>query len=176
MSDESFWNRVESLLGIVDEKSEQIMKHLLRKRHAGIRELADLVSASSDMEVLVRIRKEINPKAQDILGEPILAFEHCKIDPLTGERITFSWWLREALINSFYSAELLDIFDENRILRVVTVLPAQERGVEVKVKDDLLIVSGKEYHKEIPLPCRVEERATKNIKNRVLEVRLRKLR
>ena len=175
MSDQSFWNRVESLLGMMDEKNEQIMKHLLRKRHAGIRELADLVSASSDMEVLIRIRKTINPKAQDILGEPILAFERCRIDPLTGERITFSWWLREAVVNSYFAGELLDIFDENRILRVVTVLPARERDVEAKVREDLLIISGKEYHKEIPLPCRVEKRAAKSIKSGVLEVRLRKL-
>ena len=175
MSAQSISGKIESLLGAIDEKSEQIVRHLLRKRHAGIGELADLISASSDMEVLIHIRKEINPKARDILGKPILTFEHCKIDPLTGERITFSWWLREALINSFYSAELLDIFDENKILRVVTVLPAHERNVEVKVKDDFLIISGKEYHKEIPLPHSVEKRATKNLKNGVLEVRLRKV-
>jgi len=166
---------MKSLLSAVDEKSGLILIHLLRERHAGIRELADLISASSDMEVLIKIRKVINKKAKEILGMPILTFEHCKTDPLTNEKITFSWWLREKTVNYLYYDELLDIFDEKDALRVITFLPSQDRNVEVKVEDGLLAISEKECRREIPLSCPVEKKVTKNFNNGVLEVILKKV-
>jgi len=165
-------SKMKSLLGAVDEKSRQIITYLLRERHAGIRELADLIDASSDMELLLRIRKVINLKAQEILGEPLLTFERSKIDPLTSEKITFSWWLKEELIDELHYAELLDIFDEGNVLSVITLLPPQEKKVEVEVKDDFLIISGKEYRKEIPLFYPVKKKVRKNLNNGVLEVKL----
>ena len=167
--------KMNSLVKAVDEKSRQIITHLSRGRHAGIRELADLICASSDMEVLIRIREVINPKAIEVIGEPIITFERSKIDPLTGEKIVFSWWLNEELMDSEYDNGLLDIFDEKNVLRVVAFLPPQEENVEIEVKDDLLIISGKEYYREIPLFCPVEKKVRKTINNGVLEVKLSKV-
>jgi len=167
--------KMKSLLRAVDEKSGQILTHLLRERHARIGELADLISASSDMEVLIKIRKVINEKAREILGMPILTFEHCKTDLLTGEKITFSWWLREEVIDYLYSAELLDIFDEKDALRVITFLPLQDKNVEVKVEDGSLTISGKWYRREIPLFYPVEKKTSKTLNNGILEIILKKV-
>jgi len=167
--------KMNSLLKAVDEKSRQIIAYLLRERHAGIRELADIICASSDMEVLIRIREVINPKAQEIIGEPIITFERSKIDPMTGEKILFSWWLKGELIDSVYDEGLLDIFDEKNVLRVIASLPTQEENIEVEVKDDLLIISGKEYYREVPLFCQVGKRVRKTFNNGVLEVKLNKI-
>jgi len=167
--------KMHSLMRTVDEKSRKMITHLLRERHAGIRKLANLISASSDMEVLIRIREVINPKAREIVGEPLITFERSKIDPLTGEKIVFNWWLKEELMTSIYDDKLLDIFDEKNVLRVITSLPPQEENIEVKVKDDLLIISGKKYYKEVPLFHPVEKKVRKTINNSVLEVKLNKI-
>jgi len=167
--------KVNILVRTVDEKSRQIITYLLRERHAGIRKLADLICASSDMEVLTKIREVINPRAQKIIGEPLVTFENSKIDPLTGEKITFSWWLKEELMEGLHSEGLLDVFDEEDCLRVVACLPPQERDVNVEVKDDFLIISGKDYHREISLFYLVEKIMKKTIKNGVLEVKLNKV-
>jgi len=167
---------INQLMGAVDERSREIIRHFLRERHAGIRKLADIINASSDMEVLIRIREIINSKARQILGEPLLKFEHSKVDPLTGEKIAFSWWLNEELVDSVSNNGLLDILDEKGILRVIALLPSQEEDVEVEVKDDFLIISGKKYYREVPLFCPVEKKVTKTVNNGVLEVKLNKVR
>jgi HSP20 family molecular chaperone IbpA len=163
------------LIRAVDEKSRFIIKYLLKERHAGISELTNLTCASSDMEVLMRIREIINPKAREVIGQPIIAFEQSKIDPLTGEKIVFSWWMTEELANSASDDELVDVMDEKNLLRVIASLPPQEENVEVKVENSLLIISGKEYYKEVPLFCPVEKKTGKTINNGVLEVKLNKV-
>jgi len=166
---------VNLLMRTLDEKSGQIIIYLLRERHAEIRKLADLICASSDMEVLTRIKEVINPRAQKIIGEPLITFEKSKIDPLTGEKITFSWWLKEELIEGLHHERLLDVFDEEGCLRVVACLPPQEGDINVEVKDNFLIISGRDYHREVPLFYPVEKMVGKTIKNGVLEVKLNKV-
>ena len=168
-------SKMNSLMKAVDERNREIITYLLRERHAGIRELADLIRASSDMEVLIRIREGINPKAREVLGEPIIMFERSKIDPLTGEKILFSWWLDEELVDTAYEDRLLDVFDEEDGLRVIAFLPPHETNVEVEVKDRFLIISGVELHREVPLFYPVEKRVRKTINNGVLEVKLNKI-
>jgi len=164
------------LLRAVDEKSRHIIAYILRERHAKTRALADLIHASSDMEVLIKIRKVINPKAQQILGAALLTLEKFKIDPLTGEKTSFSWWAKEELLDNLYYDGLLDIFDEKKTLRVVALLPPGESNVEVEVKDGFFTISGKKYHKETALFCPVEKNMAKTINNGVLEVKLYKVR
>ena len=168
-------NKINLLLRSVDEKSRLMITYLLKERHAGIRDLTSLIYASSDMEVLIRIKEIINPKARVVIGEPILTFERSKIDLLTGEKIAFSWWINEELANNAHDDELVDVMDEKNLLRVVTSLPPQEENVDVKVEDSLLVISGKEYRKEVPLFCPVEKKAFKSINNGVLEVKLNKV-
>jgi HSP20 family molecular chaperone IbpA len=167
--------KIDSLVRVLDEKSRQIITYLLRERHAGIRELSNLIGASSDMEVLMKIKEVINPKAQEIISKPAIMFERSKIDSLTGEKIVFNWWMTEELANSTHNDELVDVMDEKNLLRVIASLPPQEENVDVKVEDSLLIISGKEYYKEVHLLCPVEKKAGKIINNGVLEVKLNKM-
>jgi len=164
------------LISAVDEKSRQITTYLLRKRHARIRELADLINASSDMEVLIRIREIINPKAQQIIGGPLITFEHSKVDPFTGEKIAFSWWLNEELIDNISDDKLLEILEEENALRVIASLPLEEKEVKVEVKENFLIISGRKYYQKVPLLFPVESEVRRTINNGVLEVTLSKLR
>ena len=166
--------RVEALSKGVDEKSKQIVTYLARERHARIKELTDLICASSDMEVLMRIREIINPKAQEITGKPAIKFERSKIDPLTGEKIVFNWWINEELTDSAHD-DFVDVMDEKSLLRIVVALPPQEKNVEVKVNGSLLVISGKEYYKEVPLFCNVEKKANVTLNNGVLEIKLSKV-
>jgi len=165
---------INQLINTVDERSRQIITYFLRERHAGIRKLADLICASSDMEVLIRIREVINQRARELMGEPLLTFKHAAIDPLTGEKIAFSWWLNEKWIDIMPNDRLLDILDEENVIRIIASLPLEEKDVEVEVKDDFLIISGKKYYQEVPLFYSVKKNVTKTINNGVLEVRLKK--
>ena len=166
--------KVETLVNGVDEKSKQIVTYLARERHARIKELTDLICASSDMEVLMRIREIINPKAQEITVKPAIKFERSKIDPLTGGKIVFNWWINEELTDSAHD-DFVDVMDEKGILRIVVALPPQEKNVEVKVNGSLLVISGKEYYKEVPLFCNVEKKADVTLNNGVLEIKLSKV-
>lgn len=167
--------KMDLLMGSIDENSRQIVRYLLRNRHAGIRKLADLIHASSDMEMLTRIKEVINPKALEIMGEPLMKFEHSKIDPLTGKKYVFNWWLTEGLTENEDDEGLLDVFDEKDSLRVIAYLPPQNGDVYVEVRGDFLVISAKEYYKEVPLFYSVEKKFEKTYRNGVLEIRLNKL-
>jgi len=165
---------ISQVIDALDEKSAQILIYLLRERHAGIGKLADLIGASSDMEVLVKIKEAINPKLQETMGQPFIVFESSKLDPLTGERISFSWWLNEELIDYVPNDELLDQYDEKDTLRIMTSIPLQEEDVKVEVKDNLLIITGKKNRREVLLKSTVEGIVKKTVNNGVLEVVLKK--
>jgi len=112
------------ILDAVDEKSRQILWHLWWNRHAEIGELAELVRAETDMEVLSRLKESINPAARRILGREIVGFESSKIDPVTGEKVLFSWWLEDGLLSSKRIEPLVDVFEENDHIVVIGQLPA----------------------------------------------------
>jgi len=161
------------VMNTLDEKSVQILIYLLKEKHAGIRKLADLIHASSDMEVLVKIREVINPKFKEIVGQPLIIFERSRLDPLTGEKITFSWWLNEELMDYIPNGKLLDVYEEKDTLRVIASIPLQE-DVKLEVKDNFLIIAGKKYYQEVLLTSAVEGNVKKTINNGVLEVVLKK--
>ncbi len=165
-------NKLDLLLNTLDEKSRHITIYLIKERHAGIKQLTNLICASSDMEVLIKIREIINPKAQEVIGKPIATFQRSKIDSSNGKKILFSWWADEELVGITHNDELVDVIDEKILLRVVTMLPSKEETIQVTIADSHLIISGQEYYKEVPLPCLVEEKISKTINNGVLEVKL----
>ena len=107
---------------------------------------------------------------------PLITFERSKIDPFTGEKIAFSWWLNEDLIDNTRSDRLLDILDEKNALRIIVSLPLEEKDVKAEVKENFLIISGKKYYQKVPLFCSVEGEVGKTINNGVLEVTLNKVR
>lgn len=172
----TFSKQADVLMMALDEKSRQILTYLLSEQHAGIRELSNLIDASSDMQLLLRIREVINPKAQEIMGKPVATFERSKIDAFTGEKILFHWWINPEFADTFYEDYLVEVMDEKNLLRVVASLPSKEKNVEVTVVDSQLILSGEKYYREVPLPCPVRKSSDKSLRNGVLEVRLSKVR
>jgi len=170
---------LDRFMGSLDEKSKAMFWHFFRNRHAGIRELAELINASTDMDVLTRVKEVINPKADEILGKEILKFEEVKIDKFTGKKIAFSWWLTEDLLLE-KTGEIVDIFDEkDRLILVTELSGVKEEGIKVEVKNDMLTISGDtdndKYQRKIPLFYTVRGDVETKYKNGVLEVRLKKL-
>lgn len=164
------------LMEILDEKSKALFWHIWRNRHAQIRELSNLIKAPNDVYTLSRLKEVINEKAEKVLGKQILKFKESKIDPLTGEKILFSWWLNEECFDlKEKDKELIDIFDERERLRIIMRLPDFDgKELKVKLEQNDLIVSGDGFQKEIPLFYQVKKEIKKSYKNGILEINLEK--
>ena len=131
------------ILDAVDEKSQQILWYLWWNRHAEIGELAELVRAETDMEVLSRLKESINAAAKRILGKEIVSFQSSRVDPVTGEKVLFSWWLEEGLLSSKRVEPLVDIFEENDHIAIIAQLPAPvelAKEAQVECRDGVLRV------------------------------------
>ena len=151
-------NDIEKIATELDSDSQAILFHIWEVRHATIQELAKLYDAPNHMEVLHRIRDNINPISERVLGFPILVFERSKVDPVTGyvhnqrnlvnaykrskfnpaegEKVLFSWWIigDTRLAGGQGEAEkesvgpLIDVFDEEDHIVFVMEL----KGVQEK--------------------------------------------
>jgi hypothetical protein len=137
------------LIGALDEKSREIIWCILRNRHAEISELSKLINASTDMDVLFRIKDVINPSAERVLGKPLLRFEECRIDPVSGEKTLFSWWLEEG-ISFIEEAEkpLIDVFDKGNRVRIVAEVPTSVEIIGSTCKNGILEVELKKSEKK----------------------------
>lgn len=163
-----------SLMQSVDERSREIVWYFIRNRHAGIRELAAIINAKTDYDVLTRVKDVINPKSEEVFGKPLLEFEEVRTDPATGDKVLFSWWLRDD-VQLPAPEGLLDVFDEGDFLVVITELPGvREKDIKVDVEADVLTISTSDYYKKTPLLYAVENKPHATFKNGILEVRLRK--
>jgi len=142
------------ILDVVDEKSRQILWYLWWNRHAEIGELVELTKAESDMEVLSRLKESINLTAKRILGKEIVSFQSSKVDPVTGEKVLFSWWLEEGSLLGKRKEPLVDVFEENNHIAIIAQLPAPlelAREAQVECRDGVLRlrvgkVNRKEHH------------------------------
>ncbi len=166
-------NKLSKFMNSLDEKSKAIMLHMWEKRRANIRELSKLISSKTDSETLTRIREVINPLSQNTLGKPALEFNESKIDPLTGEKKMFSWWLAEDIYPT-RGEEMLDIFKEKGRIKIVTEVP--DENVELNIDNDILTISAENYNKKIPLFYSVEKDIKKTCKNNILEIKLKERR
>jgi hypothetical protein len=112
-------------LDVLDEKSRAILWHLWWYRHADIDKLRDIIDASSDYEVLYRLKDVINEKAQKLWGKPVVSFEQSKTDPLTGDKVLFNWWFLDEVDISLSGGDkpLVDIFNEKDSVTVIAELP-----------------------------------------------------
>jgi hypothetical protein len=136
----------------LDEKSRAILYHLWWHRHAEISELRNIGDTADDFEVLYRLKEVINRKSQDLWGKTLVNFEQSKIDPLTGEKILFSWWYRDEEDVSVSSVDgaLVDVFNEKDSVVIIAQLPAlvDPAAPDIQVKNGILRVKFKKTNFE----------------------------
>jgi hypothetical protein len=141
------------LLEVLDERSRAILWHLWWHRHAEISELRDIIDASGDFEVLHRLKEVINAKAQQLWGKPIVSFEQSKIDPVSGEKVLFSWWfLDEGNIPlSGRDKTLVDVFNERDSVTIIAELPTSVEPThpDIQFKNGVLKVRLKKRSKNV---------------------------
>ena len=197
MRDLEFWRKKlfemavleidQETLGMVmqelDWQGREIVSHLWEARHATIDELAELIGASTHMDVLLKIRGGINPTAERISGSPLLAFRRSRVDPVTGEKVLFSWWVigPPRAEEEARTGVLVDIFDEGDRIDVVAELASvREEDLVLTVAKHTLTLHAEgpegKYHEEIVLPAEVRvDTLTRTYTNNVLVVSLEKL-
>jgi hypothetical protein len=128
----------------LDEGSRAILCYLWWRRHAGISELRNLTGSADDFDVLFRLKEVINRKSQDLWGKPIVDFSQARIDPLTGEKVLFSWWYldEEGLSEQATSTGLMDIFNEKDNVVLIAQLPSAVdlSAPDIQIKNGILTV------------------------------------
>ncbi len=136
----------------LDEKSRAILGYLWWHRHAEIAELRNIGDTADDSEVLYRLKEVINGKSQNLWGKPIVSFEQSKIDPLTGEKILFSWWYmdEEDVLVSSVDSTLVDVFNEKDSVIIIAQLPASVNltAPDIQFKNGILRVKFKKTNFE----------------------------
>ncbi|MBC8343396.1 MAG: Hsp20/alpha crystallin family protein [Bacteroidetes bacterium] len=173
---------VENVVSELDEKSRKILLHIWDKRHASIRDLTAETSAPNHMAVLNMIRKQINPVSEKLNGFPLLVFERSKVDPVTGEKVLFNWWLigDEQWGKSREDFLLMDLFDEGSYISLIAELNGVlEKDIGVKVEDDKLnlhyISNGQNYSEDFLLNSKVKaDSLEQHYHNGILEVIMEK--
>ncbi|TSA56474.1 MAG: hypothetical protein D4R45_00725 [Planctomycetaceae bacterium] len=170
---------VEKIAAQLDHDGQDILWYLWDKRHARIDQLAELIDAPNHMHVLMNIRETINPFAEKIIGCPILSFERSRVDPETGEAVSFSWWLIGKYDKWVPSDDrLLDIFDEDSYIQVVMeVKGIEEPDLKLDVEKDQIAVmsvkTGSTWKEIIDLPAEIDPDSPEmHLKNNLLEIRL----
>jgi len=164
----------------LDPESQSVVGYLRQYKHATIDELVDLCDASTDMNVLAKIKEVINPLAERVIGRPLLSFETSKVDLETGEKFLFSWWIVDGEWDGIRRGSLFDMIDERDYLRITMELfGAREETIRLKVIRNKLILSAGSspnyYQEEILLPIEtVSQSVSRSYKNGILEVRIKK--
>ena len=74
---------------------------------------------------------------------------------------------------------ITDMFDEGDNLVIIAELPGvNEKDIEIEVKGNRLVLfarsQGRQYHKDIVLPCKVKEKPSSTYKNGILKISLEK--
>ena len=173
---------IQKIAAQLGSDGRDILLCLWENRYARIDQLAELIEAPNHMHVLMEIRETINPVAEKIVGIPILSFERSKVDPETGEKVLFSWWLigkQEKWAQS--EDQLLDIFDEGSYMQVIMEVRGMEASdLRLEVERDQLTVrsekTGSTWKEIIHLPAEVNtDNYQMHLKNNLLEIKLLKI-
>ena len=132
------------LLDALDEKSRAILWYLWWHRHAKISELREITDATSDFEVLYRLKEVINEQSQRLWGRSVVSFEQSRMDSSIGEMVLFSWWFldEENVPSSAGNKPLVDIFNEKDSLSIIAQVPTSVDPTqrEVSYKNGILKV------------------------------------
>jgi HSP20 family molecular chaperone IbpA len=166
----------------LDPAGRAILSYLAENGHATIRELADLIGANSDMDVLYAIRQGINPTAQELLGRPVLFFVESQADQVTGEMVSYAWWLAGSKGRAPAShAVEAEVYDEGEFIAVVLDLcGAEERSICCRAEGGHLIVTaegdGRRWCSEVELPAPVNPTpAVQQYRNGIVSIQLAKM-
>ena len=89
-------DQVEELAATLSPAGARILWHLWERRHADIKELAAVADSRSHMEVLTLLREGINGAAERLFGHPAVEFKERGLDLVSGQVVTFQWWLERA--------------------------------------------------------------------------------
>ena len=140
-----------NVAGTLPREAADLLYYLWERGHATIDELVEAVGASNHMEVIVLLKKEINPALEKMLGKPLVEFMGSRRDPVTGERVGNSWWLLgRGSIEEFPHRLSADVFDEGGYVRVV-IEPVNISWDELNISLDgnrLMVSFGGEVGKE----------------------------
>jgi len=101
------------------------------------------------------------------------------IPPKTTLKVSRTTLREEAAVQPPQREVTTDIFDEGDYLKVIAELPGiDEKDIKARVKGNQLVISaqaaGRQYYKEIELPCLVKEELNLSYKNGILQVRIKK--
>lgn len=126
--DSKYYKPIANLIGNLDALSRTIMMALIRRRHATIDELARDTGIQSN-EVLRRIKEIIVPLSKKNAVHPVVTFEQSKLDQITGERISFSWWIAEGVPQLIVDKEILDEGEEVIVITDIPELPLPDTSL-----------------------------------------------
>lgn len=168
----------------LDSTGKAVVSYLLEHRYADLDELATYAGVSNHMELLLAIRENINPKAQRVLGFPLLSFAESRYDPASGKKLCFKWWLSEAVIASAGlktpPRDDVDIFEDGSSITVLIDargFSPEDISFEV-TPEEVAVKVGKpaqSWLRKIPLPAPVlQHPAVSSFNNGILSLSLRK--
>lgn len=119
----------------LDSDAEELVWFLHRRRCATIGELAVKINAENHMDVLQKIRREINPTSEKLTGQPAFVFRQYK------------WWFAG---DKAVSEPFSDVIDEGDFYRVI--VEASE-GAKAAIEGDVLTLRAADGFKcEVLLP------------------------
>ena len=173
---------IERVGSTVDQDSAALLRYVWHQHHAGIDELAELIDAPCHDDVLVKIRKTINPAAVKLLGYNILVFrQHWKAGG-NSEPIDSHWWItgKHRTVFGRKSAWVSVVEEPDRVVVVADLPGVRSYDVVLSVVNNRLVISAasdtERFHEETALPPETcTETMTSSMNNGVLVVRFRRL-
>jgi len=126
----------------LDNRSRAMFWCLLMKGHAELAELRDIAGFENDMDALMHIKDVFNPSAQDFFGRPALIFHSLRVNPQTGEKVLFNWWLDVDVLPAGVRKEpVVDLFEDARTVTVVAeVADILASSAEINYKNGILTI------------------------------------
>jgi HSP20 family protein len=124
--------------------------------------------------VEVERRMEKAPPSSRVIGN-----RRSIIPPRTNLKVSRTTLGKESSVPSPQRDVITDMFDEGDNLVIIAELPGvNEKDIEIEVKGDRLVLfarsQGRQYHKDIVLPCTVKEKPSLTYKNGILKISLEK--